>query len=86
MLHYAHIANGDYDRSQTVYIEPAILTENNADQKNVVDLTKQPWSTWAFIHAFYEFTLIVNTVVTLGFWYIEGSFMVYDGYLFGVNG
>lgn len=82
MLYYAHVVNGDFDRDQTIYVEPRFIDENNANQKNVVDLSKQPWSTWAFIHAFYEFHLLINTVVTLGFWYIEGPFMVYDGFLF----
>ena len=76
LLCFSHWLNGDFQRSH--YEPPAALTIDNADKLNVLDLKRLPWTLWPLIHALYEFCLIINTVVSIAFWCIEGPFMVYN--------
>lgn len=74
LLCFSHWMNGDFQRAR--YEPPAQLTPENSDKLNVLIADRLPWSLWAFIHAMYEFCLIINTVVSVAFWCIEGPFMV----------
>ena len=37
-----------------------------------------PWKVWPFLHALYEFCLIINTVVAIAFWCVEAPFMLFN--------
>lgn len=74
LLCFAHWYNGDFQRK--VYEPPSPLSTKNADELNVLNLNQLPWALWPLIHALYEFVLVINTVVTIAFWCIEGPFML----------
>lgn len=73
---FCHWYNGDFERA--VYTQPTKLNNTNTNDRNVFDTNLLPWKYWFLIHAFYELTLIVNTVVAFAFWCIEGPFMIYN--------
>lgn len=50
----------------------------NAEKYNVMNRSRLPFSLWSAIHACYEWSLIVNTVVVLAFWFLEGPFIIYN--------
>lgn len=67
--------NGDF--KNTYYEAPLPDIPENKSKKNVMDTNVLPFSLWPLVHILHEWCLVVNTVVVIAFWLIEGPFMIY---------
>ena len=75
LLYIAHLVNGDF--KQKYYTAPIPNTPENQSKYNVMNRDSLPFKLWPAIHVFYEWTLVVNSVVTCAFWLMEGPFLIY---------